>query len=84
MTTTLAPSPADEAARKDRISPSRMSHEIARITERTRRRCLSVPRIEFARSGSGDIGSVQVMMLRVMMPLDTSPDVIHSDDSDTI
>ena len=63
MTTTLAHSQPDDAARKDRVSPSQMYHEIARIIERMHRRYLDVLRIELGRIGIDDISPVQVMML---------------------
>lgn len=63
MTTTLVHSQPDDAARKDRGSPSLMYHEIARIIERMHRRYLDVLRIELGRIGIDDISPVQVMML---------------------
>ncbi|HYG87578.1 MAG TPA: MarR family transcriptional regulator [Azospirillum sp.] len=63
MTTTLVHPQADEAARKDGVSPSQMYHEIARIIERMHRRYLDVLRIELGRIGIDDISPVQVMML---------------------
>ncbi|HYH39802.1 MarR family transcriptional regulator [Azospirillum sp. TSO22-1] len=63
MTTTLVHSQPDDAARKDRVSPSQMYHEIARIIERMHRRYLDVLRIELGRIGIDDISPVQVMML---------------------
>lgn len=63
MTTTLVPSQAGDAARKDKVAPSQMYLDIARIIERMHRRYLDVLRIELARHGVDDISPVQVMML---------------------
>ena len=63
MTTTLVQSQPDESSRKDKVSPSQMYHEIARIIERMHRRYLDVLRIELGRIGIDDISPVQVMML---------------------
>ena len=63
MTTTLVHPQPDEATRKDKVSPSQMYHEIARIIERMHRRYLDVLRIELGRIGIDDISPVQVMML---------------------
>jgi len=63
MSTTLVQPQTDDAARKDRVSPSQMYHEIARVIERMHRRYLDVLRIELGRIGIDDISPVQVMML---------------------
>ncbi len=63
MTTTLVHPQTDDAVRKDRVPPSQMYHEIARIIERMHRRYLDVLRIELGRIGIDDISPVQVMML---------------------
>lgn len=63
MTTTLVHTQPDEAVRKDKVAPSQMYHEIARIIERMHRRYLDVLRIELGRIGIDDVSPVQVMML---------------------
>lgn len=61
--TTVLQSPADDASRKEKVAPSQVYHEVARIIERMHRRFLDVLRIELGRIGIDDISPVQVMML---------------------